>query len=563
MKLLQISKLQGLQDAYASLCHLTIITIDEAGRPLTELSGEGLSPEHLLEDKYDLLSYLAALTSPIVYENEVGLKMIAAPITGEIGKRLFVLAGVWREAFEPAGALMNAPIWQAADAAAAMNQITCLAQTAQSLLQQEVKEKKHAERLQLLRMLSLLPRERESKDWLESVIHIFLKISELQFAGFAAKGAGERYVLQACCGELDGLKRLVGASFYTGEGLLGHAALTQTLGYWEELDEDPRSSLFTEKGIKVQLLIAYPIHCGGQRYGILFGGSGASSGLSEETADLGGLLAGQLANDLHHLRMQAQAVKEKKLNRALLELSQAMSSLTDPEDLSRIAVQFILRDTGAAMAAVRLKMRPLIGLDRQEGELLGAYTERAPFTVEQRRALKPQSSEWKGKRLIEVSFMAQGECKGLIAAAFDDAESGKEACWFLEMAGQLLAHRTGSHVLSIPIPDQEEVVLSLRPIGTDSYTVPVITAETMPPAGQLHVRSFPAAGVQEKLTSREAEVLNLVIQGLSNTQIAERLCISAHTVKNHMTKIFDKLGVADRTQTLAMCLQSSIGSISC
>lgn len=53
------------------------------------------------------------------------------------------------------------------------------------------------------------------------------------------------------------------------------------------------------------------------------------------------------------------------------------------------------------------------------------------------------------------------------------------------------------------------------------------------------------------LTRREQEVLSLVMQGLSNLQIAEKLFISAHTVKNHITKIYEKLGVADRTQAMA------------
>ncbi|PYI50748.1 hypothetical protein DLM86_28585 [Paenibacillus flagellatus] len=53
------------------------------------------------------------------------------------------------------------------------------------------------------------------------------------------------------------------------------------------------------------------------------------------------------------------------------------------------------------------------------------------------------------------------------------------------------------------------------------------------------------------LTPREREVLNLVLRGLSNQEIAEKLYISAHTVKNHITKIYEKLDVCDRTQALA------------
>jgi DNA-binding NarL/FixJ family response regulator len=50
------------------------------------------------------------------------------------------------------------------------------------------------------------------------------------------------------------------------------------------------------------------------------------------------------------------------------------------------------------------------------------------------------------------------------------------------------------------------------------------------------------------LTPREQEVLRLVRQGLANKQIARRLGISERTVKAHLTSVFQRLGVEDRTQ---------------
>ena len=50
------------------------------------------------------------------------------------------------------------------------------------------------------------------------------------------------------------------------------------------------------------------------------------------------------------------------------------------------------------------------------------------------------------------------------------------------------------------------------------------------------------------LTARERDVLSLVVQGLANKQIARRLGISEKTVKGHLTNLFQRIGVADRTQ---------------
>lgn len=54
--------------------------------------------------------------------------------------------------------------------------------------------------------------------------------------------------------------------------------------------------------------------------------------------------------------------------------------------------------------------------------------------------------------------------------------------------------------------------------------------------------------VTVELTAREREVLRLVVDGMANKQIARRLGISEKTVKGHLTNLFQRIGVSDRTQ---------------
>ena len=53
---------------------------------------------------------------------------------------------------------------------------------------------------------------------------------------------------------------------------------------------------------------------------------------------------------------------------------------------------------------------------------------------------------------------------------------------------------------------------------------------------------------QDQLSDRELEVLGLVADGLANKQIARHLGISERTVKAHLTSVFQRTGVTDRTQ---------------
>lgn len=83
----------------------------------------------------------------------------------------------------------------------------------------------------------------------------------------------------------------------------------------------------------------------------------------------------------------------------------------------------------------------------------------------------------------------------------------------------------------------------------ESVLAPAVAARLM---GQMR------APVEEKLSNREIEVLQLVAEGSSNKEIAKRLHISQATVKSHLIHIFGKLGVSDRTAAVTSAFQRGI-----
>ncbi|MBQ7514753.1 MAG: response regulator transcription factor [Schwartzia sp.] len=68
-------------------------------------------------------------------------------------------------------------------------------------------------------------------------------------------------------------------------------------------------------------------------------------------------------------------------------------------------------------------------------------------------------------------------------------------------------------------------------------------------------------GRAERLTPRELDVLACIAKGFSNQDIAQALFVSEKTVKNHLTNIFRKLNVNDRTQALIYVLKHKIMSL--
>jgi pimeloyl-ACP methyl ester carboxylesterase/DNA-binding CsgD family transcriptional regulator len=69
-----------------------------------------------------------------------------------------------------------------------------------------------------------------------------------------------------------------------------------------------------------------------------------------------------------------------------------------------------------------------------------------------------------------------------------------------------------------------------------------------------------AQGSFPDLTAREREVLELIARGLDNAQIAARLGLSEKTVRNNITRIFDKIGVENRSQAIVSAREAGLGA---
>lgn len=81
-----------------------------------------------------------------------------------------------------------------------------------------------------------------------------------------------------------------------------------------------------------------------------------------------------------------------------------------------------------------------------------------------------------------------------------------------------------------------------------------------PEAAQVLIQAarLPAEKIGFDLTEREREVLALMVQGLNNNEIAERLVVSRSTAKFHVSSILSKLRASGRTEAVAIALQNNL-----
>ncbi len=120
------------------------------------------------------------------------------------------------------------------------------------------------------------------------------------------------------------------------------------------------------------------------------------------------------------------------------------------------------------------------------------------------------------------------------------------------------AMRTGARGYLLKGADQTEIVRAIKAVDSgEAIFSPSIAQWLIHYFGAL--KSSSTAQVFLELTEREREVLALIAQGRSNSEIAHRLVLSSKTVRNYVSNIFSKLQVADRAQAIILARDAGLG----
>ncbi|BBY73308.1 DNA-binding response regulator [Mycolicibacterium parafortuitum] len=140
----------------------------------------------------------------------------------------------------------------------------------------------------------------------------------------------------------------------------------------------------------------------------------------------------------------------------------------------------------------------------------------------------------------------------------------------LDVCRQLRAWDPDRKVVMLSVYDDEQYLFQALKVGASGYLLKSISSEDLVRqlesvhTGQTAIDPSMAArvvewpGARQGLTQRESEILELVVNGLSNRAIAAKLVIGDETVKTHLSSIYRKLGVSDRTAAVATALREGI-----
>jgi DNA-binding NarL/FixJ family response regulator len=145
-------------------------------------------------------------------------------------------------------------------------------------------------------------------------------------------------------------------------------------------------------------------------------------------------------------------------------------------------------------------------------------------------------------RLICARYPA---VKVLVLTTFDDDE------WVFD------AIRAGASGYLLKDTPRAKVIEAVRGTAAGkSYVDPMVLGKLLEQVASQQEQ--PASTITAKLTEREVDVLRLIAHGFSNADIADRLHLSEGTVRNHVSAIFAKLNVIDRTQAAILAIHHGV-----
>jgi two-component system, NarL family, response regulator YdfI len=147
-----------------------------------------------------------------------------------------------------------------------------------------------------------------------------------------------------------------------------------------------------------------------------------------------------------------------------------------------------------------------------------------------------------------VVLAPEPEFQTALAALQDSSVAGVLPAWASPREIQAAVEAAAAGLMVVH-PDVAEHLRS--PFG--AVEEPAADVAALEPPGKT-----PSASPGPQLSPRETEILNLLAAGLGNKEIAWRLKISEHTVKFHVTSIFNKLGASGRAEAVAIGIRRGL-----
>jgi DNA-binding CsgD family transcriptional regulator/GAF domain-containing protein len=527
--------LQSVQEAYASLLNATIVIFDQSFTPVTRVSRMNELTESILSTFHFSKDFSRLRRAMWVDTDVIGLKSLIAPVIVQDEVSLFIWAGAfieegaksWIEFFrkeqQNSYPLHLAEVVSLEQMQEKIEYIEKMGAICTQLVQSHREKQEYNYSIQLLNHM-IYP---FSKQKMENNLRLFQKIDpSIEFVAYAERINHDKFLMKHVIGEE--AKQLRQLLLYSDDPIVKYLSENKQPLIIENAGSHLFvSSIFKQK-FKPLLFLTYPLIIDNELVGIIFSGSFRTKRFSTFQAEK----TAQMIASVMTIHLQY----EKTL--ALLDLH--LMRLSNLNDMSKVInvtsdvgeLLHIIGDLAQYLVSSKL-VTIVIGnryhhvenylISKEQLDEYINYLEKCCFDrkYKHKENLLLKLNKTSFGFMIEAFFLLSEKVKGVLAVHVEKEEHLKEAEVYL------------TTLLNFSLERIKKLV-----IGNNSE--PVLSSEKE------------SKELLECLTKREKEVLKQLIQGRSNREIANNLFISVHTVKNHISNIFQKLGVTDRSQLIAM-----------
>lgn len=454
-------------------------------------------------------------------------------------------------------------------------------ETERSLVEQEFSLKKLASLYEFLSLLidqekkakveqtlieSFLSAKKESgivnlNDYIANIGEQLVPLLHYDFFGYATENKDGLFSIDTIKGPDAPL--LEGKSFYIGEGLLGKAIVTGKDIHWTSNGDEHKVSFFLRHQVNPKVVYCAPILCEGLVVGLFFCGTRIIRDFTPYEQNILKLLPTFFSDKMTTLSKISNAEYKQSVFDSWVDLMDVYIHSADIKGFIYKIVDFCSTLTKNHFCCFTFLSGDQIHRGHVNNELVQSHEKL--FRELQTNANYSRNIE---KQWIHQPLYYDGTFYGLLSVELENDAYMKETIVTIEMIASLIQMNPYQEQ---PITPQSNTINSTLAINTliEPSTMirpdnkKVITKEKPNEISENEIEKLSdLSSVIVKLTtltSREKEILKLILDGLNNQEVADTLTISVHTVKNHVTNIFKKLNVTDRVQAMTKIYKIKYG----
>ncbi|MBM7661952.1 DNA-binding CsgD family transcriptional regulator [Bacillus mesophilus] len=547
-----MNNVREIIEAYSDYMKLPLFLISEDGIVDFEVNMESMSRQIVESSQIidDLISVGRLIRNPTIItptnEDYAGLTFILSPPFKHINKGSYILGGPFSEDLQelPIIDSVQLPLVNGEQKLSIFRKMRSLTTVINSLYD---KENNHSEFVNVFNFLRDFKYELEKhEDFVNSLLKELTKTSMIDFMGVAAKNNDDVFVIKHAVGETS--EKLIGQVFHIGEGILGQAVAIEKEMKLNNISDSPRFSFFHKHGIMPVHFFSVPVAENGIIEELYFGGTHDDHETNGELFDFIKFIVLFINEKQKNSRaLKNSALEEKRFDGFLDLLTIYLQSQHSKNVVYKI-LDFCKLIHTEQTSCFTFKNGELISLVKPSEELLHQHSE---FITHNHSY--PRRNSIKNLTFAHYPFSFNDHSSGVLTIMLSNLEE-KEVMGLLVPLDLLMGIKK-AETITTPQTDTELLKDSkTNHIDPDLNTKRNIGLEEI--QNMIDINSVIS---ELPLTTREKEILHLILEGLNNQEVGSYLNISVHTVKNHITNIYKKLNVTDRVQAMTKIYRIKYG----